>query len=388
MNSIFMKVLAITCLFICLTGCWGSHELTDYGFLMGVSLDQTKDGRIELNAHVYSPIQTIGGAASSGKQAYTTIKTVNKSVMETFRTIPLYLGRKAQGSHMRVVLIGEQFAKKNDLGEILDLFYRDHEIQLSTLIIITKGKASDYWKNKPVIERTMGQQLRTIIESSSKYSAKIKQSTLLDVALQLNSKGKTAIIPYLKSTKKKPIVPYGSGVAIIRKGKMVDHLSSNDTEKILILTNESKNGIIEFPCLDGGNKKNIKMEVLEPLSLKTKVLPEFTKHLPKVRISTKIDGLISELHCSSITTNKDVKKLEVHIEKTMKKELAAVIARLQEKKMDVIDIGNTVYKKDPALWKKREKDWDNIFANIQFVIDVEVNIKGTSMILGETISEE
>ena len=144
----------------------------------------------------------------------------------------------------------------------------------------------------------MGQQLRTIIESSSKYSAKIKQSTLLDVALQLNSKGKTAIIPYLKSTKKKPIVPYGSGVAIIRKGKMVDHLSSNDTEKILILTNESKNGIIEFPCLDGGNKKNIKMEVLEPLSLKTKVLPEFTKHLPKVRISTKIDGLISELHCS------------------------------------------------------------------------------------------
>ena len=89
-----------------------------------------------------------------------------------------------------------------------------------------------------------------------------------------------------------------------------------------------------------------------------------------------------------ITTNKDVKKLEVHIEKTMKKELAAVIARLQEKKMDVIDIGNTVYKKDPALWKKWEKDWDNIFANIQFVIDVEVNIKGTSMILGETISEE
>ena len=136
------------------------------------------------------------------------------------------------------------------------------------------------------------------------------------------------------------------------------------------------------------NKKNIKMEVLEPLSLKTKVLPEFTNHPPKVRISTKIDGLISELHCSSITTNKDVKKLEVHIEKTMKKELSAVIARLQEKKMDVIDIGNTVYKKDPALWKKREKDWDNIFANIQFAIDVEVNIKGTSMILGETISEE
>jgi spore germination protein KC len=383
-----MKVLAITCLLICLTGCWGSRELTDYGFLMGVSLDQTKDGRIELNAHVYSPIQTIGGAASSGKLAYTTIKTVNKSVMGAFRSIPLFLGRKAQVSHMRVILIGEQFAKENDLGKVLDLFYRDHETQLSTLVIITKGKAVDYWKNKPIIEKTMGQQLRTIIESSSTFSGKTKETTLLDVALQLNSKVKTAMIPYTKNTDEKPKAPYVSGVAIIRKGKMVDHLTSNDVKKILMLTNEFENGIIEFPCLDGRNEKEANKEVLEPLSIKTKVRPKFTEHPPKIQISTKIEGAINELQCSSITTEKEVKKLEDHIGKTIKGELSAIIARLQKKKMDVIDIGNTLYKKDPVLWRKWEKDWDDIFADIQFVIDVEVNIKGSSMILGETISEE
>ncbi len=388
MNSILMKALLSICVLICLTGCWNSRELTDSGFLMGVSLDQAEKGNIELNAHIYAPIQTTGGTGGSDKPVYTNIKTVNKSAFDASRNLPLYLGRKAQWSHMRVILIGEQFAKKHDLGEILDYFYRDHETRLTLLVIITKGKAADYWKKKPFIERTMAQQLWTTIESASAFSGKTKPALLLDIALQLNSKVKTTMIPYIETTDKQSKNPYSSGVAIISKGKMVDRLPANDVRDILMLTNDFKSGVLEFPCMGKGSKKKGKEETLEILSVKTKVSPQFTENPPTIRMLTKIEGVVGELKCTSITTTEEAKKWESHIEKTVKEKLEARIERLQKKKVDVIGIGNKLYQQDPALWKKWEKDWNDIFANSRFLIDVEVSVKGTGMPLGKKIMEE
>jgi spore germination protein KC len=383
MNSISIKALYITCLLICLTGCWNSKELTDLGFIMGVSIDQLEEGTIELNAQVYSPAETIGGAGAAGnKPPYNNLKTVNASVFDAARDLILYFGRKIQWSHMRVILIGEEYAKEQDIGEVLDYFYRDHETRLTTYVIITKGKAADYFENKPFIERTMSQQLRTIIENGFRSTGKSKKPTLLDIALQLNMKTKTAMIPYIETKDEQQKTTYSSGVAIINKGKMVDHLTSDDVQKINMLTNEFKKGIIEFPCMDD---ENTLKEVIEISSIKTKTSPKFTKTPPTIHMLTKIEGVVGELRCTSLRTNKEVKKLEDHIEKKIKEDLQAMIERFQEKKVDVFDIGNKLYQQDPVLWKKWEKDWDDIFADIQFVIDVEVNVTDTGMTLGEKI---
>lgn len=53
-------------------------------------------------------------------------------------------------------------------------------------------------EKKPFIEQTMTQQLLTTIESASVFSGKIKKASLLDIALQLNSRVKTSMISYMK----------------------------------------------------------------------------------------------------------------------------------------------------------------------------------------------
>ncbi|RBW67936.1 Ger(x)C family spore germination protein [Bacillus taeanensis] len=385
MKWIVMKALLLICLLIGLTGCWNSRELTDFGFIMGVSLDQTEEGSIEINAQVYSPLETIGGTGSSDKPAYTNVKTVSKSVFDGIRDLTKYLGRKAQWSHMRVILIEEQFAKEHDIGEILDFFYRDHEVRLTSLVIITEGKAADYWKYEPFIERTMSQQLRTMIESAFNASGKTISALLLDIAMQLNSKVKATLIPYIKTTDEQPTMTYSSGTAVISQGKMVDYLTPSDVQSVLMLTDKFKGGTIEFSCMD---KEIEKKESLETLSVQTKVSPKFTDNPPTIKMLTKIEGMAGELSCTSITTKEDLKQLEKHIEQQVKEKLEEVIKRLQEKKVDIIGIGNKLYQQDPALWKNWEKDWDNIFANIQFGIDVEVTVKGTGMLLGEKVTEE
>ncbi|RBW70044.1 Ger(x)C family spore germination protein [Bacillus taeanensis] len=387
MNSLFIKALSIIFLLIFLSGCWSSRELTDFGFVMGVSLDQTEEGSMEVNAQVYSPIETIGGSGGGDKPPYTNITTVNDSIFDAVRDLTKYLGREPQWSHMRVILIGEKFAKEHDIGEILDFFYRDHETRLTSIVIITKGKAADYWELKPFIERTMGQQLNTVQQMTAKISGKTKKIMLLDIVMGLNSKLKTTMIPYIEKTDEKPEAPYSSGTVLISKGEMVDYLKADEVQKVLMLTNKFNKGVIEFPCMNQEDKEK-KKETLEALSVQTKISPKFSDEPPTVHLLTKIDGKIGELKCTSITNEEEVKKLEERIGEKVKTEIEDTIKHLQEKKIDILGIGNKLYKQDPALWKEWEKDWENIFAETKFVIDVEANIQSTGMVLGEKVTEE
>ncbi|MCM3729561.1 Ger(x)C family spore germination protein [Neobacillus cucumis] len=388
MNSISMKALPIMFLLLSLTGCWNSRELTDFGFIMGISLDQTEGGGIEINAQVYSPTETTGGMGGGEKSAYTNIKTKNESVFDGVRDINRYLGRVARWSHMRVILIGEKFAKEQDIGEILDFFNRNEDVRLNTFVIITNGKAVDYLTVKPFIERTVSQQLQTIIENSNKYTSKTIKAKMLDIDVQLNSKSKTATIPYFKMNDEKPKAPYSSGVAIISEGRMAEHLQPRDVQQVLMLMNEFKSGIIEFPCLDDGSQKTLKMETLETSKIKTKIKPNFSMKPPAIHLFTKIEGTMGELRCTTITNLGEEKKLEDHIKKIIKKNLESVIERMQEEKVDVLGIGNKLYQQDPALWKRWEKEWGDIFADIQFTSDVEVNVKSTGMPIGEKVTGE
>ncbi|MGJ9385971.1 Ger(x)C family spore germination protein [Salipaludibacillus sp. CF4.18] len=382
-----MNILSIVMLVLCLTGCWNSKELPDLGFVMGVSLDLTEDGMTEMNMQVYSPEETIGGGGSGGDTPqYTNIKIVSESVFAGVRDITRHLGRKAEWSHMRVILIGEQFVKEQNIGEILEFFTRDHEVRLTSLAVITEGKASDYLEVPPFIERTVSQKLRTIVERGEEFSAKTIKSLLLDVTMELNKKVKVAMVSRLQMTEDKPQI-FSNGVAVISKGKMVDKLSSEEVQNVLILTDQFEDGIIEFSCLEE-RKETRGKESLEVLSVTTSTSSDFIEKPFTVEKVVKIEGIIGEIKCTTITTEEELKKVEDHITKTVKADLEAIIERLQEKKVDVLGIGNQLYQQAPALWKQYEQEWDDIFADTRFTIDVEVHITGTGMPTGEKVMEE
>jgi spore germination protein KC len=382
--QIYSKIIVSVCIFITLSGCWNSLELTDQVYVMGVSIDQTKEGTIELTTHMYSPSQTIGGQGGSAANTSATfqVTTQDESLFEAIHDISLRVGRKAQWSHMRVILVGEDFAKKNTLTDILDFFYRDHELRFKTYVLVTQGKASEYWGIRPFIERTTAQQIRTIQESGTAFSSKTKETTILDLALQLNYPVKTASVPYIERSKESVVT---TGMAIVSDGTMLERLSTANVHNLLILTNEYNHGIIQFPCMEETKPK--KKDSLEVTLIETKLTPNFSSAPFTIQVATSVEGHIGEFHCSRMTSEEERKKLQVHIENTIEKQLRTFINEIQDKKIDLIGIGNILYRKNPALWKKVEKDWSQIFSEVQFEIDVTVNIESTGMLTGENLAE-
>ncbi len=382
-----MVIILLSAVLLILPGCWNKEELDESGFAMAIALDQGKGGTLDLTTQIYRPSNTKGASSGSGtKQTKNLlIRTSDDSLLEAIRDIPLHLGRKAKWSHLRIILVGEKLAAATDVGKLIDLFYRDHEPRHTVSIMIAKGRAEKILEKKPEIEQTIGQQLMLTKQVSFKSSAKSMDTTLLKLALQMNSPQGDASITYVYEDKKKKDVLNSAGLALIKKGKMTGILSPKKVEGLVMLRNEIVSGAIEVPCPG----KKFETESLEILSFKTKLKPKLKGNKVSVQVKSQVQGAVGELKCTNIKTKKDEAEFTHKMEEQIKHQMLETAQFLQKKKSDIIGIGNKIAGAHPKQWNKMKEGWDEQYAKIPFDIQVKLQLVTTGTVIGKpTVSGE
>ncbi|MGO4548777.1 Ger(x)C family spore germination protein [Paenibacillus sp. 2TAB23] len=366
----WMLRLFVLCSLLPLSGCWSKFELTERGFVMGVALDQGENGDIEILTQIYRPssAQTISSATTNASSI--NIKTNDQSVMEAIRDIPIHLGRKAQWSHLRVIIIGEKLARSNNLGHLLDLFYRDHEPRGSISLMIAKGNAGKLFMKKPLIEQTTAQQFLRTKESSYITSAKTIDNTLLDLMLQLRGASGDAMVAYVYEDKDAKDIFSAAGLALLKKGKLKVVIPASKVEGLLMLRNDYRSGVIEVKC-PGGNGEN---ETAEILSLQAKTKPIFKGEQISVNTEIQADIAIGELKCTNINTYGMEQQFVKKVEDEILKQLNSTIKFLQSNQMDVIGIADKIYRANPRKWEQLKEGWDERFSEITFNIKLKLRL--------------
>ncbi|NHN30997.1 Ger(x)C family spore germination protein [Paenibacillus agricola] len=368
----------------CLSGCWSKAELTERGFVMGVALDQSKPGMIDLTVQIYKPTQS--GSVKGGEEglSYVNIHTSDDSLFEAIRDIPLHLGRSAQWSHMRVVVIGEQLARSANLNTLLDYFYRDHEPRLTSSIVITEGHASEYLSMKPLVEKTLSQQMLRVKKSGTFFSGKTEDTTLLTLGKQLKSESGDATIAYVYKSPYRPekeTTPV-AGVALIHKGKMEGVLNSKNTEGLLLLKNQYKTGIIELPC---ENQPVQRQESFEIISTRTIIRLVVKDEQISAHVKVAVEGAIGELSCSKVTMVEEEHIFDARVEKELEQQISRTVAWLQKNKMDSIHLSSILYRQNPQLWKSWKDDWEERFAQIPFTYEIQATVVTSGTMIGESM---
>ncbi|MGM0884087.1 MAG: Ger(x)C family spore germination protein [Bacillota bacterium] len=376
-----MILIFLSAALLIIPGCWNKEELDESGFVMALAIDQGKGGELEITTQMYRPTagQKGGGGGSPGQTGNLLIKTKDDSIFEAVRDIPIHLGRKAKWSHMRVIIIGEKLARSTDVGRLIDIFYRDHEPRHTISIMIAKGRADKILEKKPAIEQTIGQQLLLTKQVTYKSAAKSMDTTLLKLALMMNSPHGDTAITYVYEDKREKNVLNAAGLALLKKGKMKSILPSKKVEGLIMLRNEFRSGVIEIPCPG----KKLETESVEVLNLSTKMKPKLVGDKVKVQVKTKVEGAIGEMRCTDIKTRKDEAEFAHKVEEQIKKQMLETIRLLQKNKMDVIEIGNKIASSNPKKWEKMKDTWDNQFAGIPFDIQVKVKIITTGTVIGK-----
>ncbi|WP_199614764.1 Ger(x)C family spore germination protein [Paenibacillus alkalitolerans] len=375
---------------ILLTGCWNRMELDNFAFVQATAIDLADDDEsIALTIQYYKPVSGTSQGGGPPSQSFINVKTEDDTVFEAVRDMTIHFGRKAQFSHMRVLIIGERLARKRHVGEVLDLFSRDHEPRATVFIMIGKGKAAQYLeKTEPFIESTIGQQIRESERMAYLFSGKSVKTTFLDLMLQLKGQTGVATIPYVYfDPKNKPKTSPVTALGVMKEGKLVTTVSAKKIESLLMVLNQYKSGVIEVVCPGQKNKKIKKMDAAEVAEVNTQMAVKIKGESVAVHVTTKIDGYVGELACTTIKTPEDMEKFNERVKKTVERDLKNTVAFFQKKKLDVFGIGNNVYRQNPALWKRLKRDWDERFAEIPFTYKIEVNIFNTGANLGVPVSK-
>lgn len=383
MKRLLVIVLSVGLLFS-LSGCWNKFELTDWAFVQAIAIDDAPDGKLQLTTHFYKPGG--GGSLEGGQQgpAAFNITTKADTVFEAIRDIPLRMGRKAQWSHMRIIVISEQIGKKRNVQELTDFFVRDHEPRGTVNVIMAKGEAKDFLEQKPFIESTIGQQLKEMSQSASRFSAKSKNVNILDLAIQFRGQTGIVLLPYtyMSDAANKDIAL--SKLAVIKDGRVVDDfMNSANVESLLMLRDEFQFGILEVPCKDRSNLK----ETFEITSLQTTARIKPKQDTVSVRFNTKIKGSFSEIRCTSALNLDAEKQVAGRIRDYVEKEQRKTIALAQSKKLDLVGIGDWLYRHQPDLWMQWKSDWDERFARADFDIHIDVQIINSGVLISKPYYE-
>jgi len=313
----------------------------------------------------------------------------SNTLSNTFDKLHSLTNKSINDSHLEYVLIGEETAKEN-LDYFIDYYSRSASVRLSVKAFITKDMTSeDFIKKIMTSEIDADARLHGLVNDKSQLSSLTKKN-LREVMQIFYSKDRTGLIPVL-SVKESPIEnPENSkileilensekhgenytfefyGLGIIKDGKLKDYLPRSLVRSYLILTKTLKTTDIEITDENGD------MFVFTIKNSSSKISFDFDEHdkpekiIFDINIETEFDETTSRSNIN------DLIKLNEFQSEKIKSEIEEIIEISKKTDADFLEIGEKLSVRHPYKWHFTEKEWHDIFKDIDYEINVNAKTK-------------
>lgn len=370
---IIMQVL----LLLLLTGCWSSKPIEDLNIIVGSAVDKDKGRKIRSTLQYVVP-QVLSskkdGGASQGKP-YLNVSEKGPSPEPIGWKTTLKKEGYIFGAHQKIIVIGAELAREVNLEELLDLYYRDVDIRGSTLVFISKGKASTTLETQ---EPNIIPSLKIAEIAGEHLTMKLLKPVTLTNILGKMDGGASFLLQQIDAKKGK-VKFEGAAVINGKSKKMIGSFNEDELEGINWITAENQTGSIK--AYDEQKEQPIYYEVE---SIKSHIKPIVNGEQISFKVDIESEGRISEYwdpYEKPVYKNKNIKKIERVAGQNVKHLMEKVVAKMQkEYKADVVGFGNQLRIKNPKVWDKVKDDWDQKFSKIPVQFTVNLNIKDYGMV--------
>lgn len=357
-----------------ITGCWDKVEINERAFISAVGIDDYKgEGSEEkkyIVTYVYPNLNAIGKNGQG--QPRFVISSVGQSTYDTTREIRTRINKVIFFQHMKVLVIGEDAARNNNmLRELLDSLERHSQVNRKVNVLIAKGKAEDVLNLEPEFEPVTGTYISDI-SRGSESTARFSPQTLGDVVKNLHENG-MALMPRVVTGEKDLKV---AGSAVIKDHRLLGWLGEKETRGAMFLMDKFKSDVVTVT--KEINKEKITVPYIITSS-KTKLKVKGKEGNIKVDIPIQMEGYVQQFKLNTgedALDNKFLESVEKVIEEKIKKEINVTIEKLQKEfKADVIGIGGHISKYEPDLWDNIKDNWGNIFPEVDINVSIEAKIR-------------
>ncbi|AIQ56367.1 Ger(x)C family spore germination protein [Paenibacillus borealis] len=390
----YRRILLLVCSLILLTtqtSCWSSKEIEDLALYSGLALDvgeptlteqalqdqgatYPKRNTITVTIQLV-PANSVGGtgrqsssSSSSSDAPYLNVTGTGDSVLEIFRQYSLRLDRPIIGHHLKVIVVSTELLKRQEMNQLLDFVLRDNDIRPSTMVFLSQGRAEDTLISKEKNE-IPAFHIRDMVHNQRRTSKVLDPVILSKMDALMYSKRSFALQNLV--TANGEVEFSGAGIIKGDTGHWVGALNQEDTECLAWLTNEGQTGIIKTY---DGNKQEITYEMK---AMKSEITAKMNGDSLAFDVKIATEGRLSETwniddYPAAV---KNSQKAEQLFKKRLEQMMHSLMQKLQsDYKTDVAGFGEKLSIQEPALWRKVEDHWDDVFSRTPIHINVDLKI--------------
>ena len=374
------KILLVCVNLILLSGCWDRTEVNDLALIVGLGIDQKKDGKIMITVELIAPKaagggQMLGGGGGDGGgggRGKIVRSGTGATVADAISNLQEKLPRRVFWGHTKVIVFGERAARAG-IRQHLDFLSRNPQARLRSNVLVSKGTAKSVLELIPPIEQSSSEVLRELSESQLLLRVTIKD------ALQMLSGDTGAaalpmvkILPREKGAKELQTIAFTQRTAIFKKDKMIGDIDDKLTRGVLWLRNEIKRANITVSLK--GEKGNITAAMIRA---HTELVPKYEKGKWKMIVkATTEDDIILNGTKLDLLNPKYVKMVEKELENETNKRIRDALKKVQkEMKADIFEFAEIFHRKYPQEWNRVKNRWEEIFPTVEVVVKTKAYVR-------------
>ncbi|MED1820718.1 Ger(x)C family spore germination protein [Bacillus subtilis] len=343
------NVRLIFCLFlivIMLSGCWDNRDINHrvLPVVLGIS---TVGDQYNVFLEIPEPskdmtkIKIVSGTGDTITQA---VDTLNRN-MES----------KVDLLHVKVILI-ERRTAEDGMKDIISGFMRSRDVSPKALVAICDENINEFFSK---LQNSMGPEATTMFEFFEKnagWDPEIALTRIWEVYRSIHSYTQDVAVPMIVKGKSTIIEQIGS--AIIKNGKMVEQISSEETLLFNTFDGESTHGQIELmdhaSVMIVSNTMHHKSELIEKQPF----------------LQSRINLKVVILETRGDPSAKQIKK---ELNTLLTNRFNQMFSKIQKSEADILGLGqfyrNKITRKELKNW--RSAYYPNLKMNIQFHIDIQ-----------------
>ena len=368
-----MKKYLILLLSIFLVGCQNYKELNNSAIVSAIGID-VEDDNYKVSVQI---VNTEKSNDEQEKLNNPIVYTSNgKNISDALNNINLKSPNILYLGHLQLVLLSEDIAKEG-ISEITDYFLRNNGINKNFTILVSKDNTPEEILKVPtsLVNFPRGNILGSL-EISSTISGASNNVKFTKFVNDLESKGINPVmssINILSNEEENKQDLQISDMAIFRHDKLIGYLDNEQIKGYNFITNNIDSTTISFKC----NDSNVSVKVKE---VKTTTKFELVNNKPRLIINVGGISNIEEDNCNldlsdiQSNTNNEIKYLIINTINKVK----------QDYQTDIFGFGNVIYIKNHRYFKSIENEWNNYFANLEILLNVDIKIetKGNLILKG------
>ncbi|WP_209121597.1 Ger(x)C family spore germination protein [Alkalihalobacillus sp. BA299] len=381
------KIVIVVVLILFLAGCWDRKELTEIGMVAALAIDQNpKTGEYEVSSQFLRPAAE-STQTPSPERPFLMVTTSGKTIFEAMRGTNKTTDRKGFFAHNKVIIINERVAKEG-LIPVLDALQRGKEIRGYVWLCIAKDvDASKILEMKSDnIARIPAKYINSLIDNAEQEAAKIN---ILTFQKKMLASGIDPVAGVF-ITEKTVTEPFERikliGGAVFQKDKLKGFLNDKETRGYHWVTEEkaAQLGAVSLPSL----LEEGKFVTVEVRKVRSQIKPEVKgENQFSFTIEVKEDGRITDQQASEKFEDRKqqvdyFRKIEAENKKLIEEEIDLAVKKAQQYKTDIFGFGQALNKENPEVWNKVKDNWEEIFADVSYEVNANVDITSSVLLQG------